>query len=193
MMRNLFSVIMLGLAVGLFLVYTKPAYDNTQALQAQVASYDAALSKATELQQRKQALLSKYNAMNPNDLDRLQKLLPDHVDNVALILDFDNFGRQYGMALENVDVAIPGGAEATKGTITASPIGGSKYEAVTIRFSTRGTYTTFQEFLRGLQSSLRIVDLVSLGMSPSGAVAGPAGGSEPVYGYDVVLRTYWLR
>lgn len=192
MMRNLMSIVMLVLAIGLFLVYTKPTYDSAQALQAQVASYDAALSKAAELQQRKQALLSKYNAMNPTDLDKLQKLLPDHVDNVALILDFDNLARQYGMALENVDVAIPGASDATKGTITANPTGSSKYEAVMIRFSTRGTYATFQEFLRGLQSSLRIVDLVTLGMAPANGAPGQQT-TEPVYTYDVALRTYWLK
>lgn len=190
-MRNLISILMLILAIGLFVVYTKPTYDQTQALSAQVASYDAALSKATELQQRKQELLTRYNAMNPIDLEKLEKLLPDHVDNVRLILDFDNLGRQYGIALENVDVAIPGVSGDTQGAITpGSPTGGSKYEAVTVRFTTHGTYETFQNFLRGLQSSLRIVDLVSLGMSPSGA-GGTSG--EPVYTYEVVLRTYWLK
>lgn len=191
MFRNLVSIVMLGLSVGLFIIYTKPTYDSSLALQAQVASYDAALAKATELQQRKQELLSKYNAMNPNDLDRLQKLLPDHVDNVRLILDFDNFARQYGMALENVDVAVTDGGDSKRGTISSSPSSGTKYESVMVRFSTRGTYPVFQEFLRGLQANLRILDVVSLSMGPD-STQGTQGG-EPIYSYTIALKTYWLK
>lgn len=193
MFRNLISIAMLVLSVGLFIVYTKPTYDSTLALQAQVASYDAALAKATELQQRKQELLSRFNAMNPDDLDRLQKLLPDHVDNVRLILDFDNFAKQYGMALENVDVAIPGAEDTKRGTISAGSVSGSKHEAVVVRFSTRGTYSMLQEFLRGIQSNLRLLDVISLSMSPGSLGGQGVIDGEPVYSFNVALKTYWLK
>ncbi|MBM3271823.1 hypothetical protein FJY94_00860 [Candidatus Kaiserbacteria bacterium] len=193
MFRNIISIAMLVLSVGLFIVYTKPTYDSTLALQAQVASYDAALAKATELQQRKQELLSRFNAMNPNDLDRLQKLLPDHVDNVRLILDFDNFAKQHGMALENVDVAIPGAEDTKRGTIPAGSVSGSKHEVVVVRFSTRGTYSMLQEFLRGIQSNLRLLDVISLSMSPGSLGGQGVIDGEPVYSFNVALKTYWLK
>lgn len=187
-MRNLGALVMLILAGGVFFIYTKPTYDQTRSLQADVASYDAALNKAAELQQRKQALLSKYNAMNPDDLDRLQKLLPDHVDNVRLILDFDNLAKQFSMSLQNVDVSAPASESTNKNVISASAAGAAKFDSVTIKFTTVGTYGTFQKFLQAVQSSLRIVDLVSLSIAPSGS-----GGADPTYRYDVTLRTYWLR
>ena len=186
-MRNLGAIIMFILAGGVFFVYTKPAYDQSRTTQTEVASYDAALTKAAELQQRKQELLTKYNAMSPEDLDRLQKMLPDHVDNVRLILDFDNLAKQYGMTMQDVNVSTPASDESSQNVISASAIGAAKFDSVTIDFSTSGSYETFQKFLQAIQTSLRIVDLVSLKVTPS------QDNSTGAYRYDVSLRTYWLR
>lgn len=185
--------ICLTIAGGVFFFYTKPTYDAIQALQIKNAQYDAALTKASELQTIKQSLLSRYNAIDPNNLDRLQKLLPDHVDNVRLILDLDNLATRYGLALENVDVSS---AEASNAEKTATSIiggGNKKYESITLRFRTRGTYATFGQFLDALESSLRIVDLTNLTITPDSSQQAEQGGSEPIYSYGIALKTYWLK
>jgi Tfp pilus assembly protein PilO len=199
-MRLIFAILSVVLAGGIFFFYTSPTYDKVRVVQAQIDQYNAALDKAAQLQQLKQSLLSRYNAFNPNDLDRLQKLLPDHVDNVRLILDLDNLAARYGLALQNVDVSNSATQTAKSqtaiGAITASS---QKYSWLTLKFGTRGTYDTFVRFLNDLESSLRIVDLVSLSISPdSNSSVAPAIGhvaspSEPTYVYDITLRTYWLK
>ena len=70
------------------------------------------------------------------------------------------------------------------------PPGGVAYDSLTLKFSTSGTYNNFKDFLHGLEASLRIVDLVSLSLTPQNGVT-PAG--ENVYLYDIILRTYWLK
>lgn len=201
MIRLIIAIVGLVLAGGVFFFYTKPAYDTVQADQAQIAQYDAALDKATQLQTLKQSLLSRYNAFNPNDLERLQKLLPDHVDNVRLILDLDNLAGRYGLALQNVDVsssdAVTSKSQTAIGAIGAS---NQKYGSLTLTFGTRGTYDNFVQFVNDLESSLRVVELVSLSVSSdttnAGAGAGAlAAGSSAgtVYTYNITLRTYWLK
>src|SRR6185295_10369283 len=78
MIRTLISGICLLAAGGIFFAYTKPNYDASGTTKAQIAQYDAALSKASELQKLKQTLLARYNSFNPSDIDRLHKMLPDH-------------------------------------------------------------------------------------------------------------------
>lgn len=187
--KSVISVVGILAAFGIFFFYTKPTYDSAQGQRAQIAEYDAALVKANELQERKQALLKKYNDFQPEDRDRLQKLLPDHVDNVRLILDLDNIASRRGMAMQNVTVSTPGAGQTTQtavGTISSSK---QKYDVLTTKFSTQGTYAAFQQLITDLETSLRIVDLVNLKVSQSAA----AGGAEPLYGYEVTLRTYWLK
>lgn len=191
MMRTILSAVAMLLAVAVFFLYTKPTYDGIQISNAQIVQYNAALDKAAELQKLKDGLLQRYKTLNPSDLDRLQKMLPDHVDNIALIMDIDNIASHYGMSLQNVDISAPASEIATTpGQISAPSASTEKYESLTMKFGTFGTYNSFLQFLSDLQSSLRIVDIVSLNISqPSGsAISG-----DPVYQYGITIRTYWLK
>lgn len=192
MTRYIISAILIAAAAGIFMFYTQPAYDSVQAANGQIAQYNSALDKAAQLQALKQGLLNKYNAFSPNDLARLQKLLPDHVDNVALILDLDNLAQQYGLALANVDVSQPASAATSKTAVGVAGAAGQKYDSLTIKFTTHGTYRQFTQFMTELESSLRIVDLVSLSITGDGSPA-QGGSTDPVYTFSINLRTYWLK
>jgi len=123
--------------------------------------------------------------VNPADIERLHKLLPDHVDNVRLILDLDTLASKHGLALQNV--AISGaetkepGAEEVIGPVT------SEHGEITIGFATTGTYERFVTFLTDLEKSLRIVDVIELKISPASTLG------EPTYNFNITLRTYWLK
>lgn len=178
----------MGLAGAIFFLYTKPSYDTISEQQTKIAQYDQALDKAAQLQQLKQSLLARYNAFDPNDVDRLQKMLPDHVDNIRLILDLNSLAAQHGMSLENVDVTNTGSAATNSASAT---IGSDQqdYESLTLRFTTHSTYSNFETFMRNLEASLRIVDLVSLSIATSG---GNTPGAQ-LYQYQVTIKTYWLK
>jgi Tfp pilus assembly protein PilO len=197
MIRTTFSIIILLIAGAVFFLYTKPSYDTLQTLSAQNAQYDAALSKATQLQTVKQSLLSRYNSFDPGSLDRLQTMLPDQVDNIRLILDLDNIASRYGMALQNVDISTPDTSNQT--VVGAISTASQSYDSLTLQFTTHGTYAQFKQFLSDLQSSLRIVDLVSLSIAQEGSAVSASGqaltgaGAQPVYTYVMTLQTYWLR
>jgi Tfp pilus assembly protein PilO len=189
MVRTIVSVLCIVAAGAIFFMYTQPSYDSVQADNAQIAQYDQALQKATELQQLKQTLLSRYNTFDPADIDRLQKLLPDHVDNVRLILDLDSLAGKHGMALQNVAVSSAESSAASNQTASGQ-VGASKqkYDSLTIKFTTQGSYATFREFLADIEKSLRVVDLVSLTLSNSSG-----SGQSALYTFDITLRTYWLK
>lgn len=187
--KTIISVVGIFGAFGIFFFYTKPTYDSAQVQRAQIAEYDAALVKANELQERKQVLLNKYNAFSPEDRDRLQKLLPDHVDNVRLILDLDNIASRRGMALQNVVVSTPGAGQSTQSAVGTISSARQKYDVLTTKFSTQGTYASLQQLMSDLETSLRIIDLIDLKVSTGAEV----GGGEPLYSFEVTLRTYWLK
>jgi Tfp pilus assembly protein PilO len=199
MTRLIVALVTFTISGGVFFIYTKPTYDNLQSTRDQITQYNTALDKAAELQQLKQTLLSRYNAFSTTDLDRLQKLLPDHVDNVRLILDLDNLAQHYGLAMQNVDVSsspvtgAQGQNHAALGTIGGSD---NKYDSLMIKFSTSSSYPTFVQFLADLERSLRIVDVFSISLSASKSTsASPVtnGSGDTIYQYDITLRTYWLK
>jgi len=207
MKRYIVALIGVIIAGTIFLLYTQPTYDKVRAIQLEIAQYNQALDKANELQRLKQTLLSRYNAFSPLDLERLHKLLPDHVDNVRLILDIDNLASRFGLSLENVVVSNP----VEKTTSTAGGIisaGSQAYESLTFKFTTRGTYDNFVLFMEELERSLRVVDLVTLALTPDGFSPPPGGPPQsgkgkrsgpslppptPIYRYEITIRTYWLK
>lgn len=186
-MRSLFSLIAIVAAGALFFLYTKPAYDSVKMLQADIAEYDQALTKAAELQRLKQSLLSRFNSFNPADVERLHKLLPDHVDNVRLVLDLDTLASKHALALQNV--VISEASEVTSDDVTSIGSNAEKYDSLTLRFATQGTYQRFVDFVTDLESSLRVVDVVALSIAQS----QEAPGVDPVYRFDMTVRTYWLK
>jgi Tfp pilus assembly protein PilO len=210
-MRSLFSIVGIILAGAVFFMYTKPAYDTIQVSQNQITQYNAALDKSTQLQTLKQSLLSRYNAINPTDLTRLQTLLPDQVNNIALILDLDTLASQFGMSLENVNISSSGGSGSNTNVnskiqnTTAVGAAGQPFDSLDVQFSIHGTYAQFLQFISNLESSLRIVDLVGLTVSgggaanttPSTTLPGITGGGATsdsiVYTFSITLRTYWLK
>lgn len=191
MFKTIISVICFVAAGAVFFLYTQPTYDKVKASSAQITQYDEALNKAAELQQLKQSLLSKYNTFNPADVERLQKLLPDHVDNVRLILDIDSIAGRHAMAIQNVVVSSSQSAKSTQTAIGTVSSSRQKYDSLTIKFTSQGTYENFRGFLDEMQRSLRIVDLTSLSITRT-ADSGVAS-AAPLYDFEVVMRTYWLK
>jgi Tfp pilus assembly protein PilO len=199
MSKMLFAILSFILAIGIFFFYTKPAYtgpgttDHPSVLdmKAHIAQYDNALEKVAQLEQTKAKLQAKYNSFNPDDLTRLQALLPDHVDNIGLILELDSLASKYGMALQNVDVsdtADTGGQTVAVGDTTGVVADAQSYASLKLTFSTTGTYDKFNLFLQDLESSLRIVDLDALKFQATGSAGG-----DPIYNYDMTIKTYWLK
>jgi len=191
MMRTIISLIGIIAAGAMFFLFTQPTYDKVKVANASIAQYDAALEKASELQARKQELLSRYNAFNPTDREKLEKLLPDHVDNVRLILDLDSLAGKHNIAVQNVVVSGQTGAVGTQSAVGAIGASKQKYDSLTLTFTTQGTYQTFQEFMADLELSLRIVDLVSLKIAS--ITSSDARAAEPLYTYTLTIRTYWLK
>ncbi len=175
-------------------------------LRTQIASYNEALNNSKMLENERDKLTNKYNSFDPLNLEKLQKLLPDSVDNIRLILEIEKLALPYGMVLKDVKYS-PVTAAKTKDTTTAqagTPAGAQKgYGAWDLEFSTQGTYFNFINFIKDLENNLRIVDVASIdfssdvapGISPTSNTntnTNPVIAAE-AYKYNIKIKTYWLK
>lgn len=188
--KTIVAIVLFAAAGAIFFLYTQPNYAAAGATQQEIAQYQQALSQAAQLQQLKQTLLAKYNAFDPNQIARLDTMLPDDVNNIGLILDINGIAARYGLALENVDVAPPNSSTAS-GAAGSGSIGTAlPYDTLAIHFTTYGTYANFLSFVTDLEQSLRVVDLTSVVISPA---SNPGTASAASYNYDMTIQTYWLK
>lgn len=179
-MKILTPIVFLGLALALFFWYIDPTYAKVKELLATQAQLDQALARSRELQDVRDQLLSRYNTFPQSELADLQKLVPDHIDNVRLILDLDSMATKYGMRVRNVTT------EGDTSRTDAGELGpdDTPYESVILSFTVAGPYTTFRQFLADLEKSLRLVDVVGIDF-----IASPNG----IYDFVVRIKTYWLK
>jgi Tfp pilus assembly protein PilO len=199
MFRLLTSIILVGIAVAVFLTFTSPLYNDISALRAQVASYNEALDNSKALENERDKLTKKYNSLNPDNLVRLVKLLPNNVDNIRLILEIEKIATPYGMALKDVKYSTDNPDTVAEKTPVAGVKGGGvatalrkDYGTWNLGFTVQGTYNNFVNFLKDLEKNLRIVDITSVDFSSKGGVGASPSLSE-IYKYDLQIKTYWLK
>lgn len=176
-------IILLSAAVGLFILYTNPTYQEIKDLRAQVASYDEALNKSQELRAVRDQLLSKRNTFPADAVQKLGRVLPDNVDNIRLIIDINNIAARHSLTLGSVELGTIGGKN---GEISPVAVGVSSdtVGSVVIGFSVSATYESFLAFLADIEHSLRIVDVENL------KFGAPV---EGISAYSFSIRTYWLH
>lgn len=177
-MKSFLPFILILAAVGLFFGYVDPAYQDLKGVRQEARAYDEALTKSRELQAVRDQLLSKYNTFSPQDLARLEKLLPDSIDNVRLILDIDNIAARYGMRVRNVTLDDMSNRAAALGEDTAL------LRSVTLSFSVSAKYEDLLRFLADLERSLRLLDVTGLSFTARDGALNE---------YSVSVRTYWLK
>lgn len=189
-MSNIISIVLILASIGLFFGYIDPTYSSVSSpsasekelsikeLIAKKADYDRALTNSRDYQEEKQRLLDKYNKIPRANIEKLEKLLPNNIDNVRLVIDIDEIAKNYGMRIRNFAADAAGKSEVVGRDATP-------YGTLTLSFSTTASYNTFLAFIRDLERSLRIIDVTSIQFA--------AGNTSDLYDFNVSIKTYWLK
>ena len=194
MFKYLTSIILISLAVGVFVMFTNPFYNDISLLQAKVSAYDEALNNSKDLENERDKLTAKYNTVSADNLAKIKKLLPDSVDNIRLILEIEKLALPYGMALRDVQYSVvkeePGAGSISNSSARGASTGAG-YGAWELEFSVTGAYNNLINFTRSLESNLRIVDISSLQFTSTTSTT-PNTGLE-TYRFAYKVKTYWLN
>ncbi len=195
MFRLILPVILIGGAIAGFLMIVSPTYKEVQLLKMQANSYNQALDNSKTLENERDKLMSKYKTIDKTNLSKLQKLLPDNVDNIRLILEIEDLAKPYGMVLKDVKYNTTPTEQPTKGKAvqggTPGKLENKNYGDWDLEFSVEGPYPKFLNFISELENNLRIVDVVSIQFSSD--VASNRGPSSENYKYSFKIKTYWLK
>lgn len=187
-MNRLVSIILILGAVGIFFGYVNPAYNGPiKTLQAEINGLNTALNTAVQFREEQTRLIAERELIDPQDLERLKKMLPDNVDNVQLILDVDGIASGSGVRISDIGIdesqesSSAGGDAVGQGVLIEEE---TPYDSLILSFAATATYDQFKNFLRDIEQSLRTLDVVEISFSES---------ETGVYTFDVRVRVYWLK
>jgi Tfp pilus assembly protein PilO len=196
-MKRLMPLILIIVSIGIFFFLIDPEYNDVKELQKEIEQNNRTLNLASQLREKRELLRQKYNEISDSEREELTKLLPDTVDNVRLIIDINNIGEKYGIAIQNFEISSNADSENNvevlesefDDVVDTSNIeypDTSKIGVISFTFSVAAQYDVFLEFLKDLEEALRIVDIRSIDIS--------TGEDDNVfYNYRVSLETYWLK
>ncbi len=182
MNSRILPLLALVLSIVTFFGYVNPIYTGDIAeKRSAIESNNNALSAANDFRQHASQLASEEAQINQNSRSRLNILLPDSVNNVRAILDLEALAVRSGISISAINVSKQDdeSQNPNDGIDTIGPVG-----SVGLTLSASGTYESLKTFLRGIESSQRLLDVTQLGIS---------GSETGVYTYQLNARLYWLR
>jgi Tfp pilus assembly protein PilO len=188
-MNILTPIILILISFAAFFGYVDPNYRgenlsngnrSIKSLQAEDAEYQAALNNTNELRKKRDSLVQTRGEIDPVDLEKLEKLLPDNIDNIKLVIDMNRIAQNHTLTLKNIRL------ETAVKSDTPDKLGqdNKKYGTVGLTFSVSSSYENFQNFLADLERSLRLVDITELSVTSN---------DTGVYDFSVGMKTYWLK
>jgi Tfp pilus assembly protein PilO len=154
-MKSFIPFILIAICIATYYMYISPLYSQVQALSSKKAEYVSALQKAREVNQKKEELLTAYNAISPEDLDRLNKIIPDHISNVEIANSLNSLASSHGMTIKALQILTPKSNSSEEGSKMP-------YKTWNISFSVTGKYDQFIGFLKDIESNIDLTDVVSL-------------------------------
>ena len=183
-MKIILPFLILGLAAITFFYFTAPRLEAVNGLEAEQAKLTLVLANAKELKTKQDELISRANAIDPAERDKLNEFLPNNIDNVRLIIDINNIAKKFGLTVRNPTVVKEAAKEGEKALTPSTTGGGAADTSAAISFSVSGSYETLKLFLANLAKSLRLVDIETLSFTAN---------DRNLYDYQITLRTYWLK
>lgn len=190
MNKNITPLILIVLSVGIYFTFTRAKIDELLAIRQVNAQYEQALNNSEKLVKVRDTVRDNYNKISQDDQERLEKILPDNVDNVRLIIDVSGVAARHGIVMKNVKTTTPKDAsEPVVDSGMGQGMGGqttsqSSYSTVTLSFDVSSNYQNFLNFLKDIEASLRIIEISKITIKSS---------DTGVYDYNIEIKTFWLK
>jgi len=206
------SIILLGIAIAVFFLYTSPTYRKMSLLKNEGNTYEQALNSSNQFEKARDIINERYQSFSKSDIDKLKLLLPDTVDNVRLIIDIEKIAKDSGLVFKKVSYDAKESIKAKASTpqtvsntnsqtpqaaqpvrLGVAPDDSKPYGVFNLNFTVQGPYDQFLKFLKALESSLRIVDVTSISFTSLDSDKDIKKNSTSVYEYTITAKTYWLK
>jgi hypothetical protein len=153
-------------------------------LQAEEKSYEESIESVKAVEQKRNELVSKYNSFLNTDLGRLDRMIPNTIDNVRLAAEINGIAQQYDIAIKNVRIVENKGNNSSSGRGATEARQPDIYKTILMSFVFDASFEKFTDFVKDLEQSLRIIDLSSISFE--------AGNDKLETAYSVTLKLYWL-
>lgn len=190
-MKQVTPFLIMLVCVAMYFVYIKPELVVIDGKKAEYDKYKTVIDEIKEIKTLRDDLASKYESISPEDLNKLDKIIPKEFDPVLFANDINTLIAKHSLKVASLRIEYQRNNEG--GITDNTQIGDSTYRTINSSFSVSGDYDKLFEFLKELESSLRIIDVTNLSVK-SGVVSNSTDKNpKNIFTYDIKLKTYSLK
>ncbi len=192
-MRPLLSIFVIAICVGAYFMYIKPMSVEVRVLNAKKAEYNHLLNTVQEIKEKRDAVLLDYNTLSPEEIDKLNKIIPATLNPVLYLNDISSLALKNNLLIKDYRVA-----DNQNGVITATEtVSVNSYKTTNITIRVSGSYQQFLNFMNEIESALSLTDVVSLKIdAPGSGTMSPSGQIKNVVlplDYTLEAKVYSLK
>lgn len=181
------SLVIITGALVLFFGWTLPRYQSFSDLRAQASTLEEVLENSRRIQEVTSDLNERVNAISPQDLQRLERVVPNSINNVQLIIELQNIAERNRLALLNIDSSNEN--DNLTGNLDLAEQ--DDYQTELLQFELVGTYENFVNFIEDVESNIRITDVKDISFSLASVDEEATTQDQLVYNFQVQVATYW--
>jgi len=184
----------LVISVLILFFFVRPMYVSTHATQAESTQYAEVLDRATEFNRLLDDLNNKQKSLSALERERLDMFVPQTIDEIRALVDLEYLAGQHGMSFRDVTAELAAADGESSGNTartndaqqasTADSQFSDRLQSRDVTFTVLGTYEQFRAFLRDVERSLVLMEIVHISF-------GDNGGGE-LTNYQVTVRLYGL-
>ena len=176
MVRIFISIILIfgTIVVGIF--YLGPAWHTFQTIRSTTQNLADISTELDDLIQNRDTLIETINEISKNDLDRLQRALPQGINGAQFLVILEAAIVRFGLQINGIDIATaPVGTVGTSGTrAQPKPINTPAAKAPTtigelpFSITVTGSYESIKNFIATLEQMVPFIDVTEISFnSPS--------------------------
>lgn len=182
-MRTLTPVLSIIIAVLLFVFFTQTQFAEIGAIQKEIEEYASATEQYNTFSALLQQKLSTKTNQSVYDSERLDTLIPATLDSARLIVDLEKITQNNSLLFGNVTVEGDDSV-AVRGSSNSESEVTEELDTVDVSFEVIGTYVQFKNFLRDLERSLTLFEVIDLKYSVTE--------DSPFQQFALTVRSYGL-
>ncbi|MDP3784949.1 MAG: type 4a pilus biogenesis protein PilO [bacterium] len=176
MTRTVFAAILILAALGIWVYWARPIFDEAKTLSVQKGELENVLLQFQKLRKVRDDLMTKYNSIPQDELVKLNAMLPSEPDSGGLLVTLENLSRSSGVLLKKVDIK-----EKKEGIIALGKTP-EVFERLPFEISVVSSYEAFRALLAALEQNLRLSDINEISFTTS---------EKNTYEFLIKADTYW--
>jgi len=181
--------------------YSWPAYQETNEINSDIEEFETALDQVNEIQQIRDNLLGQYNEIPESNLYVVDRILPNELNTVRMLIELDQIAISSGLSVSDISFSNRSD-QVTDISQGDQPVGPqTPYESAELSFSVSGSYDDALAFIRNIERSTRLIDILELSISnqseeeQEGQTVAPSEQTAPLgdnISFSITGKTYWL-